>query len=192
MLGLAPAAGEGAAPGVVVDMRVDGVGGDGDVGDDSDGRCLTRAGIPMAKAITATSATAPTMSAIVMRRLISPALVGVGCRGCGGTGFAGESSRGGIASAAGVALGADAVGAEVVGTPAESICSFRACAKSEQRLNRSSGRLARPMASTGSSLARSGRLSASAGRPPIGEVISLRACRSGFRCRGTSSRARRR
>jgi hypothetical protein len=59
--------------------------------------------------------------------------------------------------------GAGLVGAAWVGAPAESICSFRACAKSAQRWYRSSGRLARPMASTGSSLARLGRLSASAG-----------------------------
>ena len=52
----------------------------------------------------------------------------------------------------GTAPRAGLVGAVCVGAPTESICSLRARAKSEQRLNRSSGRLARPMASTWSSL----------------------------------------
>jgi hypothetical protein len=59
--------------------------------------------------------------------------------------------------------GAGLVGAAWVGASAESICSSRAWAKSEQRLNRSSARLARPTARTGSNAVNSDRLSANAG-----------------------------
>lgn len=74
-----------------------------------------------------------------------------------------RSPGGGTASAEETAVGVEVVGAEDVGAPCESTCSFSARANSEHRLNRASGRLVRPIASTGSSLARSGRLSASLG-----------------------------
>ena len=59
--------------------------------------------------------------------------------------------------------GAGVVGAAVADLPVGLICSLSASAKSEQRLNRFSGCLARAAAKTGSNPARSGLVSAKAG-----------------------------